>query len=260
MLDARLGGYDSELGFVAEGKQPVAVLSVFAAGEEESFDADWRSRQNKPVELVRHLTDVEQAVRAMANALEMSPIETEASARAGRWHDLGKAHEVFHASMTACESMAAQRHLLWAKSPCRGKHGRRHFRHELASMLAWLEHCRHEPQADLIAYLILAHHGKVRMSLRAMPDEIEAPEGQRYARGVYEGDVLPAVVLPEESIPATKLRLDVMELGEGGMGSSWTARVQQLLQEHGPFRLAWLEALVRVADWRASKHEQEESA
>lgn len=31
---------------------------------------------------------------------------------------------------------------------------------------------------------------------------------------------------------------------------------QRRLAEHGPFRLAWLEALVRVADWRASRAEQ----
>jgi CRISPR-associated endonuclease/helicase Cas3 len=259
MLDAHLGGYDPELGFLPEAEERVAVLSSFVPVEEDSYDADRRSRQDKPVELVRHLTDVELAVRAMADALEMSPIETEATARAGRWHDVGKAHDVFRASMTACEAMASQRDRLWAKSPCHGKHERRHFRHELASMLAWLEHRREEPGADLIAYLILAHHGKVRMSLRAMPDEMEAPDGQRYARGVYEGDSLPALVLPEESVPATKLRLDLMELGEGAMGPSWTARVQRLLQEHGPFRLAWLEAVVRVADWRASKQEQGES-
>ena len=258
MLDARLGGYDPILGFVAEAKKPVAVISSFVAAEDESFDADWRSRQDKPVELVRHLRDVEQTVRAMADALEMSPSDTEASARAGRWHDLGKAHDVFRATMTTCEDMDAQRHKLWAKSPCRGKHERRHFRHELASMLAWLEHRGEEPQADLIAYLILAHHGKVRMSLRAMPEETEAPAGRRYARGVWEGDELPALELPEEAVSATKLRLDLMELGEGAMGPSWTERVQRLLQEHGPFRLAWLEALVRIADWRASKAEQED--
>ena len=48
-----------------------------------------------------------------------------------------------------------------------------------------------------------------------------------------------------------------MELGEGAHGDRWTARTQRLVAEHGPFRLAWLEALVRIADWRASGSEQE---
>ncbi len=43
------------------------------------------------------------------------------------------------------------------------------------------------------------------------------------------------------------------------MGESWTSRTQRLLAELGPFRLAWLEALLRVADWRASRRELEET-
>lgn len=130
-------------------------------------------------------------------------------------------------------------------------------------MLAWLEHGGDEEQADLVAYLIAAHHGKVRLSLRAMPDEQEPvkPFGPRFARGVWEGDFLSAVDIPgRETVPASRLRLDLMELGEGAMGPSWTARTQKLLDTYGPFRLAWLEALVRIADWRASGMEQEEQA
>ena len=107
-----------------------------------------------------------------------------------------------------------------------------------------------------IAYLIAAHHGKVRLSLRAMPDEKEAPNGKRYARGVWEDDQLPALAFDGEQSPQTTLRLNLMELGEGPQGPSWTARTQALLAEHGPFRLAWLEALVRIADWRATGQEQ----
>jgi CRISPR-associated endonuclease/helicase Cas3 len=141
-----------------------------------------------------------------------------------------------------------------------GKHPyieRRHFRHELASMLSWLFHRPDEPDADLIAYLVAAHHGKVRMSLRALPEEKSPPDPQvRYARGIWEGDRLPPLDLPGESVSETRLRLDLMELGEGDMGPSWTARVVRLLETYGPFRLAYLEALVRIADWRASGKEQ----
>lgn len=58
------------------------------------------------------------------------------------------------------------------------------------------------------------------------------------------------------SLPETTLRLDLMQLGEGPMGPSWTQRTRQLLEQPGPFRLAWMEALVRIADWRASRAEQ----
>ncbi len=145
-----------------------------------------------------------------------------------------------------------------AKSDCTGpmRHERRYFRHELASMLAWLAQHDNEPNADLIAYLILAHHGKVRMSLRAMPTEDPAADGKRFARGVWEGDVLPALDFDGEHSGETTMKLALMELGEGEQGPSWTARTLKLLDDYGPFQLAWLETLVRLSDWRASAAEQ----
>jgi CRISPR-associated endonuclease/helicase Cas3 len=136
------------------------------------------------------------------------------------------------------------------------RHQRRYFRHELASMLAWLAQHDNEADADLIAYLIAAHHGKVRMSLRAMPTE-EADEGiKRFARGIWEGDVLPALDFDGEHSNETTMKLALMELGEGEQGPSWMARTLKLLDDHGPFQLAWLETLVRLSDWRASAAEQ----
>jgi CRISPR-associated endonuclease/helicase Cas3 len=126
-------------------------------------------------------------------------------------------------------------------------------------MLAWLAQRGDEPHADLIAYLIAAHHGKVRMSLRAMPAE-QAPNNiNRFARGVWEGDVLPAVEFDGERSAETRLQLALMEVGQGEQGASWAERTLRLLSEHGPFKLAWLETLVRIADWRASAIEQRQS-
>src|SRR5699024_3615229 len=104
--------------------------------------------------------------------------------------------------------------------------------------------------------LIAAHHGKVRMSLRAMPGENASPDVRRFARGVHEGDTLPALDFDGERSTALTLKLGLMELGEGEQGASWTERTLNLLDHHGPFRLAWLETLVRLADWRASAAEQ----
>jgi CRISPR-associated endonuclease/helicase Cas3 len=136
---------------------------------------------------------------------------------------------------------------------------RKRFRHELASALAWLAHHSDEPDADLIAYLIAAHHGKVRLSLRALPEESEPPDSRLYARGVWDGDVLPALTfLDGEAVSASILKLDLMRLGEGPQGASWTSRTRRLLNALGPFQLAWHESLVRIADWRASRAEQED--
>lgn len=248
------GGYDKNLGFEASIKKPsVDVLAPERPLSERDYTDDWRSRQSKPVKLSDHLGHV--AAQA-DNLCAWVGEETHRSeiVRAGRWHDLGKAHEVFVATMHACD--LAPEGLL-AKSPCKARHGRRFFRHELASMLGWLAQHDGEPHADLIAYLIAAHHGKVRMSLRAMPTE-EAGEGvKRFARGVWEGDVLPATDFDGEHSAETLLKLALMEIGEGEQGPSWTERTLKLLDEHGPFRLAWLETLVRLADWRASAAEQQ---
>lgn len=252
LLCAKDGGYDAEMGFDGNLKSPVLPVKVGKMTMESAYGEDWRSHQPLPVMLPDHLGHVATHAKKLCEAAG----ETTYSApviRAARWHDVGKAHEVFDASMHCCNKAPAG---FLAKSPCAGRHSRRFFRHELASMLAWLEQQGDHAHADLIAYLIAAHHGKVRMSLRAMPTETALGSVKRFARGVWEGDVLPALDFDGEHSAQTTLRLALMELGEGAQGSSWTERTLKLLDEHGPFRLAWLETLVRLADWRASAAEQ----
>jgi CRISPR-associated endonuclease/helicase Cas3 len=57
--------------------------------------------------------------------------------------------------------------------------------------------------------------------------------------------------------PDTVLDLSYMELGEGPRGPSWLARMLSLRDDLslGPFRLAFLEGLLRAADWRASQNQ-----
>ncbi len=219
----------------------------------DAFGEDWRSQQKYSVALVDHLGHAANQVAGLCHALGETA-SADALRRAALWHDVGKAHPVFDATMHACN--AAPEGFL-AKSPCNGRHSRKFFRHELASALTWLAQHDGEPNADLITYIIAAHHGKVRMSLRAMPTEEPAPDGRRFVRGVWESDELPALDFHGEHSDKTTLSLALMELGEGEQGPSWTARALNLLEHHGPFQLAWLETLVRLADWRASGEEQE---
>ena len=121
-------------------------------------------------------------------------------------------------------------------------------------------------QINLLLYLVAAHHGKVRLSLRSSPDDQReevpqpCPPDKRQARGVRDDDKLPSVTLPGKDFatgsvhaPPLTLHLDVMELGlSHSYGPSWRERMNALLQQHGPFRLAWYEALLRIADQRAS--------
>ena len=277
MLKAAVGGYTPQLGLAPESKTEVPLIAAHdnESVTEEAFDDDHRSLLQVSVTLPRHLADVEQKARELCESLKVK--EPQAVIRAARWHDIGKAHEAFDSMLRYAHEQGTGETLgagYWAKSGRKpdlkpgkpryqvmvdGKAVKRpRFRHELASALAWLALHGDVADANLIAYLIAAHHGKVRMSLRALPQESEAPDGRLFARGVWDGDRLPAIQFADgETVPEVELKLDLMQLGDGPQGPSWTTRTQRLLKTFGPFQLAWCEALVRIADWRASRAEQE---
>ena len=113
---------------------------------------------------------------------------------------------------------------------------------------------------DLLAYLVLCHHGKVRASLHAGPkdqDYRDRGDGRGLPiRGVREGDVLPPITLDTSStpLPSLTLTLEPASLGlSAATGRSWRERTIGLLDRFGPGALAWLEALIIAADRRASK-------
>lgn len=255
-VDAASGGYDPERGFDASANAEVTAVPAPDAQEAGMDDDPDTYTSTVRVSLARHSAHVRDQAATLAKTLGLSKTERDLIVEAALWHDLGKAHEAFAALTGGVLPPLAK----WPKSQKgenRPKSPRKFFRHELASALAYLANRGWAEDANLSAYLIAAHHGKVRMRLRALPKE-PPPEGDRlFARGVWDGDMLPETRLDDIVVPATKLDLDLMHLGEGPCGPSWSARTQALLKKHGPFRLAWLEALVRIADWRASAAEEE---
>lgn len=270
LIDAAAGGYQPAVGFVSEASRAAVVPVEAPPPEPTESDGEEGEESNEgfawPVTLKDHTDHVIAEARTLCAALGIDNSEKNAILRAARWHDLGKAHSVFQDTMRrGLNEPTRYDGMLLAKSEKQHvRHDRAYFRHELASALAFLAQEAWAREVDLVAYLIAAHHGKVRMSLRALPAE-RAPEGQqagaRFARGIWEGDNLPAVNLGEgETWPGAPLTLSVMELGEDETtGASWIERTRALLERYGPFRLAWLEALLTIADWRASAKERKDA-
>ncbi|MBI1313656.1 CRISPR-associated helicase Cas3' [bacterium] len=248
--------YSQKYGWDPTCTEPVTPLPPAQPQPEEATGSDSLSAIKTALTITEHTQHVCEELDELLESLKVTPFISEWSGRlrqAARWHDVGKAHAAFQTGMRNANAELAMDQL-WAKSGSNGRltHGRKHFRHELASALVTLQ--RGFPFE--VAYLIAAHHGRVRLSIRAMPDEpsddLQTPE-TLFALGVHDGDPLPKVDLAEGTTsPATTLDLSPMQLGGD---ASWTSRALQLLADVGPFRLAYLEALLIVADRRASAKE-----
>ena len=256
MLRSTDGGYSSELGWtgkLADIPSPIETKEE----PEEGNDDDFYSGRKWQI-LSEHTNEVVKELKALLAKCQLSDQKLEnLLLLAARWHDAGKAHEVFQAAALG-NPPEADPSLIWGKTG-RGSisYARKGFRHELASALAILQN----GLPDLVAYLAAAHHGKIRLSIRSLP--IEAPPGNpdlRFARGIWEGDVLPEIDLGNgNKLPRTVLDLSFMDFGNGPRGPSWLARILSLRDDIavGPFRIAYLESLLRAADWRASQKKGE---
>lgn len=264
MLSEHAGGYDPKKGWTGNvedspvhSNQPTEQ-ELAQERENKNVGDDTSARSRQWVPLTDHLQHVGDKAQEIVSAYGFDPRDPIAQivTTAARWHDVGKAHAVFQKMLCTLPPPIGDQ--LWAKSNHRqGRCKPKHFRHELASALAWLaHHPQNDQETNLTAFLIASHHGQVRVTLRSLPSDLQdiKKEKQRQAYGVKDGDKIPSFVLPDGTqLSETTLSLSLMDLGEG----SWFERILSLrdLPELGPFRLALLEALLRAADWRASDEE-----
>jgi len=242
MLNASDGGYNTDSGWLLSEKKKVPVLEIESTANEANDSDPFTQYASETIE--QHTNSVVEALQQICDAIKFE--QSAELLNAARWHDAGKSHEAFQKrfGLEKGANMAKGKFILpYNKFPRKG------FRHELASALAMVQN----NGSDLAAYLAVAHHGKVRLSIRSLPIEEPPESGVRYARGIHDGDILPEVNLGNNVImPETKLSLELMELGGGASENSWLSRTLQLRDEYGPFLLAFMETLVRIADWRAS--------
>jgi CRISPR-associated endonuclease/helicase Cas3 len=263
------GGYTPSGGWDPDAKAHVPPIAVAAApaglvdADEALGDDHLSVTPGSWFGLKEHLADVEHKVRRLWQGFGPTTLSTgqrEAAAVAGRLHDVGKALPAFQTSLLRLAGNERERLQVggpWAKSGERGRlrHAPPYLRHELASALALLGDGRvllhGQSEAELVVYLVAAHHGRVRVGIRSIPEE----ERSGRTLGIADGDRLPETEVPGGWLPPCTLSLAAGVLGQGENGEpSWTKRALRLLHRDdlGPFCLGFLEAVVRLADWQAS--------
>jgi CRISPR-associated endonuclease/helicase Cas3 len=275
LTDFVSGGYTAERGWEPGEKAVVPGLlgdddnSVEEIAEAtDATDDDSASIEQKFwVTLSTHLLDTERAASNLCQVSGIAESYANVVITGAKLHDIGKAHSVFQDTMRRCsqDSPTFDNYVPLAKSgpvaksgeSFRAKHKQKFFRHERASALALLGEASpaldHLPEEDrfLCIYLIAAHHGRIRMTLRSMPKEKPG-----YVFGVKDAEALPSVHIGDsQTIEATLSPSQYTGLGLADDGTQpWQERAAALYDRLGPFALAYLETLVRLSDWKASSN------
>jgi CRISPR-associated endonuclease/helicase Cas3 len=196
-LQSDVGWYDAATGF---GERNIRVDPVARPHQTRGFhdectttEGDRGARIGTPVTLSRHALDTANQARMIAERLSGTLDEetTRSIVSAALWHDVGKAHRVFQDTMIRGNSAEAPTGDYWAKCMKRAYHERPGFRHELASALAFLNAKGSQRDAGLVAYLIAAHHGKLRLAAQPLPSDA----GMHALLGNRDCDKIPAVNL-----------------------------------------------------------------
>ncbi len=225
-----------------------------AAAELDLFadDDDLLSASGRAVSLEDHCRAVERAAGKLAALCLPEPLRHPVRL-AARWHDAGKLDERFQVVLHGGDEVAAAaapaplaKSVAVPETPA----GRRavreasglpeNFRHEMLSMELAARFASEHPEdpslADLLLHLVASHHGHGRPFAPVCIDP--APPG---IRGEFNG--IRIVVDAETRAawpPAHRLDAGVAQ------------RFWRLVRRYGWWGLAYLEAIVRLADWYGS--------
>jgi CRISPR-associated endonuclease/helicase Cas3 len=249
----RSGKWHLEIGdyFVVSSKLPKAATSGALEIEDAVSEDDDSSFRAGEISLKRHSRDVQQVATRFAKAIGFSEAIASDLALAAWLHDVGKADPRFQRWLRGGIEARPNTELL-AKGINEGNRDAR----ELARKRAgYPKGCRHEllslamvsassvlasaNDRDLVMHLVASHHGWCR----PFPPFLEDPEGHEVR--LAHGDV--------ELGASTRHRLAKLDSGISD-------RFWSLVDRYGWWGLAWLEAVLRLADHRASEARQAEDA
>jgi CRISPR-associated endonuclease/helicase Cas3 len=242
--------YPGDVGLVLRGSRRMGKPSE---GHLTFTDEDHTSSATVPVSLSMHNEDVERCSQRFAESTGLPAALVRDVALAGSLHDLGKADRRFQALLHNGDAIAAR----MSPAPL-AKSGRmpqdfrayaliqersgypRGARHELVSVrlvesAPALLSAAHDP--ELVLHLIASHHGRCRPFAPHVP-EPEPVEVEIEHRG-------------------HRLRAS-SDTGLARADSGVAERFWRLTRRYGWWGLAWLEACLRLGDWRASAEEQQQ--
>lgn len=207
------------------------------------------------VELLGHLGHVEAKSRDFAQRAGLDEKMTNLLALAGRMHDLGKADHRFQADLYGTSTLTRLGlsdtflYPLLAKSTQKSTQKDRratpkNFRHEALSIALAQEHHSvkqlNEEESDLVLWLIGTHHGHGRPFFPPCEDCMD---------GATEETTV-SMEIDEQKLVAKTSDAPIR------MDQGWFERAARLLRRYGPWELARLEAILRLADHSASADEQ----
>jgi CRISPR-associated endonuclease/helicase Cas3 len=242
-----------EVGGEGEGPYPVLMGRVPARGEgsDVTTEDDGASHTGVEVTLQDHMKGVADWAKEFAERCGL-PAETVRDLwLSGRWHDAGKVDPRFqrmlHGGSTYKAEVApeplAKSALLAGDRAARALARKRSgypegARHELASVALLAAHAPLLAEAvdrELVLHLVASHHGWCRPFAPAVTD----PEPVDLVLDTGQG-------LAKTSSAHGLARLD----------SGVAERFWRLVERYGWYGLAWLEAILRLADHRRSEEEQ----
>ena len=236
-------GEDAAAGCVLVARRRVAAARDRAEGEPVTETDRLSLAASVPVRLADHLGRVGECAGAFARRVGLPDELSEAVARAGRLHDLGKAEPRFQILLRGGDRLRAVDTLL-AKShrigdPARARAlaglpaGIRHEAWSVATVDALLEE-EAEALRELVLWLVGTHHG----------------HGRPFFPPVTDAAAADFAILANGR--------DIRVPGDPGLhrlDSFWFELAERLQARFGPWQLAFLEALLRLADHRVSEEE-----